>query len=138
MVLAQDGFGKIVKLAGNIFKVRYYTETIGSVWDDDRSLTVSGNDIYTSGVLLTLDSTKGSEDQVLIEQGRIRYNDSKFFVGSEILTTSGIRVFTVSISGATNSVHDRIYREIVPGVNMPQYFALDIYKKIYVREGSLF
>ena len=80
----------------------------------------------------------GSEDQVLLEQGRIRYNDVKLYIGSEIQTTSGIKVFTIQISGAANSLHDTIYHEILPGVNLPQYFGLDIYKKVYLREGSLF
>ena len=138
MVLAQDGFNYVNKLAGNVLRFRYFTETIGSVYDDDRTFTSSGNDFYTSGVIQKIDSTKGSEDQILLEQGRIRYNDVKMYVGSQVETTSGIRIFTVQISGAASSIHDTIYHEILPGMNSPQFFGVDIYRKLYLREGSLF
>src|SRR3990167_7769662 len=108
MVFLIDGFNYLNKQAGNVFRVRYFTEVIGSVWDDDRTITASGNDVYTSGIILQIDQTRGSEDQVLVEQGRLRYNDSKVYVGSSILTTSGVRVFTISISGL-----DRVYQEII-------------------------
>ena len=128
-------------LAGNLLRVRYYTETIqggGSVWDNTNasSFAKSGTDLYVSGLILKMDSTNGSEDQILLEQGRIKYDDTKIFVNGSVQTTSGARVVTFTISGA-----DRVYREITPGVIMPQYFATDIYKKFYGRlvpGGSLF
>lgn len=135
-MLVNDGFNHIVRLAGNVFRVRYYTETIGSVWDDERTLVKSGNDLYISGTLHKIDATRGSEDQVLLEQGRIRYDDSKFFINGSISTTSGQKVFTIAVSGL-----DRVYREITPGAIVPQYFGVNAYKKLYVRElpaGSLF
>ena len=134
-MILSDGLIYGIRQAGNVLRVRYYTETIGSVWDDDRTVTQSGTDLYISGLYETLDNTKGSSDQILLEEGRIKFNDSKLFVNGSIQTTSGTRVFTVSLSGV-----DTVFREITPGVNMPQYFGADIYKKIYVRElpgGSL-
>ena len=139
MVLLQDGLNHQIKLAGNVFRVRYYTETIGSVWDDDRTLAKSGNDVYTSGIFLNIDATRGSADQILLEQGRIQYNDSKIYIGSQINTTSGALVFTIAISGASSV--EKVYKEITPGMIMPQYFANNIYKKLYVRyldNGSLY
>lgn len=131
-----DALTHSIRLAGNVLRLRYYTETIGSVWDDDRTITASGASLYISGVIQKIDATQGSVDQVLLEQGRIKYDDSKIYVNGSIQTTSGVRVFTISISGL-----DRVYQEINPGAIMPQYFGTDIYKKLYVREittGSLF
>lgn len=120
-------------LAGNVLRIRYYTESaLGSVWDDDRTISKSGADLYISGVISRMDSSDGSEDQVLLEQGRIRYNDSKIYVNGSIQTTSGIRVFTIAISGT-----DRVYEEVLPGVYSPQYLGTDIYKKVYLREVPL-
>mgnify|MGYP001586054639 CR=1 FL=1 len=139
MVLLSNGLNQQIILAGNVFRVRYYTETIGSVWDDDRTLAASGNSLYLSGIILKIDSTQGNEDQVLLQQGRIRYDDSKIFINGSIQTTSGARVFTIAVSGASTT--ERVYREITPGVIMPQYAGTNIYKKIYARElplGSLF
>ena len=135
-MLINDGFNHQIRLAGNVFRVRYYTETIGSVWDDERTISASGNDLYISGTIHKIDATKGNEDKVLLEQGRISYGDSKIFINGSIQTTSGARVFTISISGL-----DKVYREITPGIIMPQFNGTDIYKKLYVRSiplGSLF
>lgn len=137
MVLLTDGLNFALGVAAKPFRIRYYIETIGSVWDDDsKGYAQSGTDVYISGLFFSLDNTKGSSDQVLMEQGRIKYEDSKIFVNGSVETTSGNRVFTIAASGA-----DQVYREIQPGVNMPEYFGTDIYKKIYVRlvpGGSLF
>ena len=141
MPLLTNGLIHQFNLAGNLLRGRYYTETIqggGSVWDDTNasSFAKSGADLYFSGIILKIDATRGSEDQVLLEQGRVRYDDSKIFVNGSVQTTSGARVFTFAISGL-----DRVYREIEQGVNMPQYFGMDVYKKVYCRivdGGSLF
>ena len=55
MVLLSNGLNQQIILAGNVFRVRYYTETIGSVWDDDRTLAASGNSLYLSGIILKID-----------------------------------------------------------------------------------
>ena len=135
MALPFDGVSYLTKKAGNLFRMRYYTETIGSVWDDDRTLTQSGNDVYTSGIILQIDGNKGSEDQILMEQGRIKYDDSKIYLSGNALTTSGVRVFTIAISGA-----DIVYQNVLPGNIVPQYFGNNVYQKLYVRQlttGSL-
>ena len=71
-----------------------------------------------------------------MEQGRISYDDSKVYINGSIVTNSGAQVFTIAISGL-----NKVYREISPGVIMPQYNGTNIYKKLYVRylpSGSLF
>ena len=133
MTLISDGLTHQIRLAGNVLRVRYYSETYtGSVWDDSRSLAGSGTDLYISGVILKIDSSQGSEDQVLLEQGRIRYNDMKCYVNGSIQTTSGARIFTVAISGL-----NRVYRENETGIFAPQYFGTDIFKKLYLTEVPL-
>src|SRR3990167_9528481 len=128
MVLATDALLHQIRLAGVVFRIRYYTETIGSVWDDERTITGSTS-LYLSGIMEKIDATRGSEDEVLLEQGRIRYDDSKIFIAGSISTTSGTQVFTIAVS-----VLDRGYREITPGAIVPQYYGINVYKKLYVRE----
>lgn len=136
MVLISDGLRYLSNNAGRTLRARYYTESIpGSVWDDDRTLTLSGNDLYLSGIVTKIDG-KSSEDQVLLEQGRIRYDDTKLYINGSIQTNSGLRIFTIAISGL-----NRVYQEVpFGGAYLPQYLGTDIYKKIYMREvttGSL-
>ena len=83
MVLATDALLHQIRLAGVVFRIRYYTETIGSVWDDERTITGSTS-LYLSGIMEKIDATRGSEDEVLLEQGRIRYDDSKIFIAGSI------------------------------------------------------
>src|SRR3990167_8734718 len=132
MVLASDAVRYSIKTTGNVFRIRYYTETTGSVWDDERTLTASGANLYISGAIQKMDSLRGSEDQVLVEQGRLRYDDSIIYVAGSIQTTSGVRVFTIALSG--NSANERVYKEVLPGAMLPTYFGENPYKKIYVRE----
>ena len=136
MVLLSDAYRHQVTLAGRTLRLRYYTYGVVSVWDDARTLTASGTDLYVSGVVLNIDSTEGSSDQVLLEQGRIQFGDKKIYVAGSIDTTSGVKVFTVAISGL-----NEVYREITPGIFTPQYQGETGYKKVYGRlipGGSLF
>src|SRR3990167_2523219 len=114
-MILTDGLIHQTTLAGNVFRIRYYTDAPGSVWDDERTITSSGASLYISGILLQINGTKGSSDQVLLEEGRIRYNDSKIYVNGSIQTTSGARVFTISTSGTSST--EIVYREITPGVH---------------------
>lgn len=139
MAFISNGFNYATRIAGRPLRIRYYTETIGSVWDDERTLTGSGDNLYISGLIQEVISDKGSDDAVLMEEGRLRYGDSKVYINGSVVTTSGTLVFTLAISG--NSANEIVYREILPGVHKPQFFGDDIYKVIYLRElnlGSLF
>ena len=138
MVLVSNAITHQIKVAGNVFKVKYFTETIGSVYDDDRTVTQSGADTFISGLYMSLDNTQGSDDQVLMEQGRLKYNDSKIYFDSSVETGSGVRVFTIEYSGAS---FIQGFREIQPGTNIPQYYGVEPFKRIFVRDlvgGSLF
>lgn len=139
MPLITDGFNYINTFAGRPLRIRYFTETIGSVWDDERTLAQSGNDFYTSGVVIEVNGKKGSSDAVLMEEGRLKYGDLKCFIGSGVDTTSGLRVFTLAFSGASSV--EIVYQEILPGMHSPEMKGSNIYKLIYLREintGSLY
>lgn len=134
-MIASDALRYQIKTHGRTLRIRYYTESIGSVWDDERVLTLSGTDLYISGLVQEIDRRPNSRDSVLIEQGRLGINDKKFFIAGSIQTTSGNRIFTITISGANS-----VYREITPGISIPQIGADDIYKVVYgrlVTTGSL-
>lgn len=133
-MLVHDAYNYANKVSGRPLRIRYYTETIGSVWDDERTLAKSGNDFYTSGMLQEINSEKGSDDQVLLQEGRIKYGDRKVYVDRNVETTSGLRVFTLAISGASSV--EIVYQEIIPGMHKPEFFGSDVYKLIYLRELS--
>lgn len=138
-MLLANGLNFVTRQAGRPLRVRYYTETIGSVWDDERTLLQSGNDLYISGIIQPIETTKGSTDATLLEEGRLLYGDIKIYINGSIQTTSGARVFTMAISG--NSANEIVYRDILPGMHTAQYFGDMAYKLLYLRQlevGSLF
>ena len=138
-MILSDGLNHLTRIGGNVLRIRYFTEAVGSVWDDDRTISASGNSLYISGVIQKINATRGSEDQILLEQGRIRYDDSKIFINGSIQTASGALTCTIGISGTSTT--ERTYREITPGGIVSPYFGQNIMKKLYVRElqnGSLF
>jgi len=137
MVLPSDGISFLNKTAGQVFRIQYFTSTVGSVWDDQRTLTQSGTDLWVSGVWQELvDKPETSEDAVLIEQGRLSYHDSRLIISSDVQTTSGDRVFTANPSGTSE-----VYKQMLPGMHQPMYKGSEIFKKVYLRilpNGSLF
>lgn len=140
-MLSVNGVTYLLKQGGRPIRFRYYSETIGSVWDDDRTLAKSGNDYYTSGLFqqITPDTVKGSDDAQLIEEGRIRFGDMKCYVSGNIPFASGSIQFTLSTSGVSSV--ETIYRNILPGLHSTQYFGQEIMNVLYLRElsnGSLF
>lgn len=138
MTILTDGLNYVIKIGGQPMRIRYYDDsTIGSVWDDERTITKSGADLYVSGIIQTVNTAKGSSDAFLVEEGRILYSDSKIFIGGSIQTTSGTRIFTIGPSGTA----DLVFREISPGINVPIYQGIDTMKAVYLRllaNGSLF
>ena len=130
------GLSKIIDRAGVPIKVAYFTSTIGSVWDDDVTLTQSGTNLWTSGVILTIDATRGSWDSVLVEQGKLIDGDVKLFThGSLLVTGSELQVRIMVGSPGVE------YSTIPEGAIAPEVQGTRIYKKVYLRQvgncGSL-
>jgi len=115
---------------GEQIRFKYYNVSYGagSYYDDDITLTQSGNDLWCSGVILPIDTTRGSYDSVLLEQGKITLDDKKIYVNGDI-QTSGLGPIKI---GTTGSPPTRQY-EIIDGVTYWNVNGSPIYKKIYVR-----
>ena len=121
-------FNSIINKVGTQIKIQYFTQTVGSVWDDDITLTQSGVDLWTSGVVLPLSQQRGSSESVLLEQGKLINDDKKLFIhGSLILTGSemSISIQTGSPTGDNFTMLDSNIRVDVS--NTP------IYRKVFLR-----
>jgi len=138
-MLLSNGFNVLNRDAGRPLRARYYTNTVGSVWDDESTWTSSGNSLYFSGIIQEIDSERGSDDALLIEAGRLKFGDLKCFINGSIETTSGTKMFTLAVSG--NSATEIVYQEISPGAHVGEWAGTNIFKVIYLREltgGSLY
>jgi len=134
----QNGVNEVLKL-GQIVRIKYYNVGFGagSYYDDDATLTQSGNDLWISGVILPLTNARGSNDAILMEQGRLLNNDTKLYIQGSVNTSGVIKIGLgsyVNMSGCEFSV-------LSEGITKWEVSDTNILKKIYIRKlpnGSLF
>jgi len=133
----QDGVTEALNL-GKLCRLQYYSSDFGagSYYDDDVTLTKSGDDLWTSGVVLPISNTKGSSDAVLVEQGKLLTNDTKLYINGTINTSGTIKIGLgsyINMSGCE-------YSMLGEGVMKYEVNDTDVLKKLYVRlipTGSL-
>ena len=119
---------------GQLVRFRYFDSSYGagSYYDDDVTLTVSGN-IWTSGLAQPVDASRGSYEAVLVEQGKLLSNDIKLYVKGDVNTSGIIRVGLGSPPTGEYSVLD-------DGVISWNINGEQVIKKLYLRRlptGSL-
>lgn len=131
----QEALDSIITNAGTPIRIQYFTSSIGSVYDDDVTLSKSGNDLWTSGVVLPLNIKAGTFDSLLVEQGKLRTDDVKLFVHGSIFSTGSQFEFNVMIGSPGD-----VYSAMSPGTIAPQIQGERIYRKMFLRlltNGSL-
>ena len=129
------GLNKIITRAGIPIAVKYFTETVGSVWDDDVALTFDSA-TWTSGVILPLDTREGSTDSVLVQQGKLIEQDMRLYVNGSLAFTGSDTQMKVQ----TGSPSGEAYSLIPEGGITYQATGVNVYKKVYLRRltnGSL-
>jgi hypothetical protein len=128
-------FNKTLEYGAKV-RIKYYTTNIsGSDYDDQSTLTQSGNDVWTSGVIAVFDETKGSYDALLVQNGKVQINDRKIYLPATIDTSSGI-----TMKFGIGSPVSREYALTEGGVIMWENQGVQIYKKVYIKQltnGSL-
>lgn len=130
---------KIFNKYGNQFRFRYFTSGYaggGSYYDDKIVLTVSGTDIYCSGMMQPLNNNKGSFDSVLMEAGRLLQDDKVLFLNGSINTSGTDVIFKIGMGSPTT----REFGIVSEGIVSHSLQGTQIYKKLYIRNlltGSL-
>lgn len=128
----QKGFQSLMNKAGKIIRIRRFDQVIGSVWDDEITLTSGVNfETWTSGIVLPIRGRFGSAESVLMEQGKLIDGDVKLFVSGNIsFTDMGSYVVRVGIG----SPPSQEYKPIPLGVKKQEVEGVDIYRKAYFRQ----
>ena len=128
------GFANIISKAGKPTRIRYFSEVAGSVWDDEVTLTeVTGSEVWTSGIVMPLSSKYGSEDVVLVEQGKLSNQDQRLYVNGSLDFTGLGSNFKVKI-GMNGSPTQPDNYTLVPQGGIPyEIEGTQIYKKVYIR-----
>ena len=135
------GFANIVGKAGKPIRVRYFSETIGSVYDDEVTLTeVTGSEVWTSGIVMPLSNKYGSEDVILAEQGKLTTQDQRLYVNGSLDFTGTGSYFKVKIGMYGSPTQTDNYTLIPLGGIPYEVEGIQIHKKTYIRRltnGSL-
>lgn len=124
------GFTNLVAVAGKQIGLTYYTQAIGSVWDDDVTLTKSGSTIWTSGIVQPL----SSHDSLLVEQGKLIDNDLRLYSHGSLLITGSEFQIEIQLGSATTT--DQLYTTIPLGAIMWEAEGVPVYKKTFIRKLS--
>ena len=129
-------FHRTIKMIGLPLRIKYYNTTYpgaGSYYDDNRTLSQSGSDLWISGVTMPIRAKEGSDEAFLVSQGRLLTDDKAIYINGSI-STSGI--FQIGI-GSPPSTENAVIGE---GVTNWTLEGNSLIKKIYVRAlttGSL-
>lgn len=131
----QNGMQEALSFSQQV-RFRFFNTSYGagSYYDDDISLSISGNDLWVSGIVLPISNARGSSDAVLLEQGKILTNDTKLYIEGAI-NTSG--TFKVGLGSPT--IQDE-YSLLSEGVTKWDVNQTPITKKLFIRRlttGSL-
>ncbi len=123
-------------LYGEQIRFRYFDVGYGagSYYDDDVVLTISGNDFWTSGVVLPISNSRGSSDAVLLEQGKILTDDTKLYIDGSV-DTSGTWKLGLGSNGVGSPVPiTGEYSLLSEGTERWDVNATPVLKKIYIRK----
>jgi len=128
------GMANVISKAGKPVRIRYFSEVAGSVWDDEVALTeVAGSEVWTSGIVLPLSNKYGSEDVILVEQGKLNNQDQKMYVNGSLDFTgvgSNIKV-KIGMTGSPTQIDNYT---IIPQGGIPyEVEGTQIYKKVFIR-----
>ena len=132
------GLQEMIRRAGKQIRLRYFTQTLGSIYDDDVILTISGNDIYTSGIVLPINSKTGTYENLMVEQGKLNPWDQRLYTHGSLLFNSGALNVKIGLGSPTSNTEQ--YSIIPLGGITAEVNNNQIYKKIYIRRlplGSL-
>lgn len=126
----QNGLSNIFKIGGltsNITFISYSIPTDG--YDDDTTQSVTGS-VTTSGLVFPVRNKFGSEESLLLEQGKLTTSDKILYVGS------------VNLSGnLLLDINGNKYGIIPNGIQTWDVAGSTIYNKIFIRKsttGSLY
>jgi hypothetical protein len=128
----QNGVSEAITF-GQPIRIKYYNVSYTDDYDDNVNLTISGTELWTSGIVLPISDTRGSSEAILLQQGKLLTNDTKLYIDGSINTSGTIKI-------GLGSPVTKEYSLLSEGVTRWDINATPILKKLYIRllpTGSL-
>ena len=132
LIKARDN---VIRQAGNTIRLRYYTLVYGDVYDEAINLLSSGNDLWTSGVVLPMNAQEGSTESILMKQGKLIDSDKRLYVNGSLSFTGSELSVDIQIGSPTGD----LFTTIPDGGIVYESDGVKVYKKQFIRRltGSL-
>jgi len=126
---------RTLDLAGTPIRIRYYSPIYDDVYDEATELQQFGTDLWTRGVVFPIKSVEGSNESVLMSQGKLIDSDKKLYVNGSLIFTSSDLSVDVQLGSPTGD----LYATIPDGGIMYETESTPVYKVQYIRRltGSL-
>lgn len=140
---AGSNFNEAIRVWGQPVRFKYLTAVYpgaGSYYDDDLTMTQSGADLWTSGIAQPIHDPSGSNERVLLQQGKILINDTRLYIPGNIDTGTGAASGTIQFRIGIGSPPVNEYALTEAGVLTWSPEGSPVYKKCYLRvlpTGSL-
>ena len=128
--LKQD-FNEIL-VYGEQVRFKYYNSSFatGSYYDDDVIISQSGNDFWVSGIVQPISSNQYSSDSLMMQQGKILFDDKKLYVEGAV-QTSGLGPIKIGMNGSPPSQEYQILQD--GQITEWDINGSSVYKKLYCR-----
>ena len=129
-----NGLNSLLPYGQKINVLKFIGSTGSSDYDDVLSYTLESGPTWASGILLPIKNKFGSEDAILLEQGKLLTKDKKLYI------KGAVNVSGNTLIGIGSPISE--YYSIIPdGVKTPTITGSDVYSKVYLRfnhAGSVF
>lgn len=129
----RSDFDNFVTAYGQKVRLKFYVSTTsGAVYDDEITLTASGNSVWCYGRQNALQSNTGGADFKLLQQGAIVLDDSIIYLPGSVSSAGSINNYTkIGIGSPTPSE----YAMVASVGDIPFYVGSEIvYHKLYIRK----
>ena len=114
---------------GEQVRFKYYNQTLTGEYDDDITLAQSGTDYWTSGLSQPIKSNQYTSEGVLLQQGKLLFDDRKLYVNGDV-STSGLSQIKVGLGSPVGKEYQ------ILGDNQVTTWEINgepIYKKLFIR-----
>lgn len=130
---------KVINTVGTQIRVRYYDVVFDDVYDEGIELLQSGNDVWTSGVIIPVNSLQGSNESTLVQQGRLIDSDRKLYVSGNLLLNGSEYTVDILIGPSGTTPTGELFTTIPIDATTWEAEGQPVYKKQFIRRltGSL-
>jgi len=130
-----SALNKTIELAGTQIRIRYFDSVYDEVYDESINLLQSGSDTWISGAVFPVRGLQGSNESVLMTQGKLTDSDKKLYVNGSVSFTGSSQLVDIQLGSPTGN----LYTTIPEGGIMHEVEGIPVYKKQYIRKltGSL-